>query len=93
MYFEEYVVKSDDEIRNILDNTDKNKVVCLTTGDIFNSMVEASIKYNVQQTNISACCRGKQRTAGHHLVTNESLRWQYYSEYIKDPSILSLNNK
>lgn len=83
MYYEEYVLKSEDEIIYIINSTEnKNKIICLTTGDVFNSMIEASIKYDVQKTSISACCRNKVKSAGRHLITNEPLKWAYYSEYI-----------
>lgn len=58
------------------------KVICLTTGEIFNSMKEAKIKYDIQDSGISMCCRNKQKYCGKHLITKEPLRWMIYSEYI-----------
>jgi len=51
------------------------KVVCLTTGEVFNSLAEASREYNVN--NISACCNNKLDFAGKHPITNEKLLWSY----------------
>jgi len=60
------------------------KVICLTTGEIFDSQKEAGEKYNIKNCgNISACCTDKHTSAGKHPITNEPLVWQYYSEYLK----------
>lgn len=56
------------------------KVICITTGEIFNCMIEAAEKYNISYTNISHCCRGKHHTAGKHPKTKEKLVWRYYDE-------------
>lgn len=39
-------------------------VVCLETGVVFPSAHEASRQTGIDQRNISACCNGKQKTAG-----------------------------
>jgi len=59
------------------------KIICIITGEIFNSILEAEIRYNIDASNISKCCRRIQKSAGRHPITGEKLRWQYYSEYIK----------
>ena len=64
----------------------KAKVICLNTMEIFNSITEASKKYYVNFSSISACCSGKVYTAG--TLNNESLRWEYYEvgkEYTHEP--------
>lgn len=53
------------------------KVICITTCEIFDYIGEAQEKYNVDQSNISKCCRGKQKSAGKHPVTGEKLVWRY----------------
>lgn len=40
------------------------KVLCITTGEVFNSAIEAGIKYGIKRGGIPACCRGEQKTAG-----------------------------
>jgi len=60
------------------------KVICLTTGEIFNSQKEASIKYAIKNCGISACCNDRQKSAGKHPETGEALKWMYYSEYLID---------
>ena len=60
-------------------NKGKNgsKVQCITTGEVFESINEASKKYNINQGNISACCRGKLKSAGKNPVTGEKMIWIY----------------
>ena len=53
------------------------KVKCITTDKEFNCLKEASEYYNVAYQNISACCRGKQKSAGKHPDTGEKLVWKY----------------
>ena len=53
------------------------KVICVTTGEIFNCVREAEEKYNVANQNISKCCKGKSKSAGKHPVTGEKLVWKY----------------
>jgi len=57
------------------------QVICLTTGEIYNSIKEASNKYNINN-GISMCCRKVKKSAGKHPITGEPLRWMYYDEYI-----------
>jgi len=57
------------------------KVLCLNTGEIFNSIKEASDKYGVNSGSISACCRHVQKSAGRHIITNERLVWMYNEQY------------
>lgn len=56
------------------------KVICLDTGEIYNSASEAGRLMNGTQSNISSCCTGKIKTA-------YGLKWMYYDDYLK------LNNK
>jgi len=59
------------------------KVICITTGEIFNSLKDASEKYKISSGHMSHCCSGERRSSGKHPITNEPLKWQYYDEYIK----------
>ena len=62
------------------------KVICLTTEEVFDSIKEASDKYNMYNgSSISQCCLpyGKSKSAGKHPITKEKLVWQYYSEYLQ----------
>lgn len=48
------------------------KVICIETGVIYNCMLEASKINNINQSSISLCCKGRQKTAGGY-------HWQYYN--------------
>ena len=52
------------------------KVICITTGKIFNSVTEASNYYNVSKGNISSCCRGTRKSTG-ELQDGTKLQWKY----------------
>lgn len=54
------------------------QVICLTTGEIFKSLTQASIKYNLKKTNISACCKGNAKSTGVHPIKGEKLKWKFY---------------
>ena len=56
------------------------KVICVTTGEIFNSFKEASNYYNVPHSNISHCCRGIRKSAG-KLPNRTKLQWKYVKDY------------
>ena len=58
-------------------NHKARKIKCITTGEIFDYMKEASEKYNIKQSNISSCCKGKLKSAGKHPITSEKMVWEY----------------
>lgn len=66
-------------------------VVCVTTNEIFGSIREAANKYNLETTNISKVCKGKQNSTG-KLPDGTKLKWQYYSDYIKNTSTICNND-
>lgn len=78
----------DEELYLIDQNSDgnlqKRKVICLTTGEIFKSISEISKKYNISLGNISTVCRGRAKSAGKCLITNEPLMWMYYDNYLEN---------
>lgn len=55
------------------------QVLCVTTGEIFFTLTEASIKYNISTGTISSCCNGKRNYAGKHPVTQLPLIWEHYN--------------
>lgn len=56
----------------------KKKVICLETGQIFNSMQEAAKWCGLKgASSIGECCSGKVKSAGKHPVTKEKLHWKY----------------
>lgn len=60
------------------------QVVCVTTSEVFESLTEASQKYNIAVTNLSKVCKHNKHYnhAGKHPVTGERLSWMYLDEYI-----------
>jgi len=56
----------------------KTPVICLTTGEIFESQADAGRKYNIISQNIYECCKNNVRSAGLHPETGEKLIWEYY---------------
>lgn len=56
-------------------------VVCLNTGEVFGSMIEASEKYKVTDRMISQCCRGERKCASSSLLGGKTY-WMYESEYL-----------
>ena len=59
------------------ENPYSRKVICITTGEIFDSIQEASDKYGIWHQNISGCCRGKLKSSG-KLKDGTKLVWVYY---------------
>ena len=58
----------------------KVKVICLETGQVFNSIKEA--KQWIGKGDIVACLRGRQKSAGLHPETGQRLHWMYYEDYL-----------
>ena len=83
MYYEDYILKSEKEIKDILDSINR-KIICVTTGEIFNKQSEISKKFKVDHSDLSKCCRNKKNSAGKHPITNEPLIWMYYDEYLEN---------
>ena len=52
------------------------RVKCITTGEVFNSITEASEYYNATRNRISLCCKGKAKTTG-KLPDGTKLQWEY----------------
>ena len=61
----------------------KVKVICITTGDVFDGIVDAIEYFNLcKGARIDAACKGSRRSAGKHPDTNEPLMWRYYNDYL-----------
>ena len=58
----------------------RSKVICITTGKTFDSITEASNWYNVAQSSISLCCRGKLYKHAGKLKDGTRLQWKYSEE-------------
>lgn len=59
------------------------KVICIETGEIFNSCSEAAQAMGLSintRSHISRVCKGLEKSAGKHPITKEKLHWKYYVE-------------
>jgi group I intron endonuclease len=65
-------------VRNNPEHNSSKKVVCLNTGEIFDSQTEASRIYKSQK--VGDCCRGTRRSAGN--INGERLAWLFYTDYL-----------
>ena len=74
--------KSLEEIKRKIGEANSKKVVCITTGEIFNSMTEARNYYDVEQITISLCCRGIRKSAG--KLNGMRLKWKFLKNYDND---------
>lgn len=84
LWYDEYLNMTKEDIDNYLFECNKNNtfksVICLTTGEIFKKVVDASKKYNLKNSiSIINCCKGRQKTAG-KLSDGTKLCWAYYNE-------------
>ena len=85
-YKEDYDKMSDSEIENCLSFARAKKsnhksipVVCITTGEVFGSMKEAAMRYNLDPSELTKCCKGRKQFCGKDPNTNTRLSWQYIS--------------
>lgn len=58
------------------------KVICITTGEIFNTIKQIEEEYKINHANISLCCNGKRKSAGKDENGNK-LVWMYYEDYLE----------
>ena len=65
--FEEYKLKRGEAM--------SKKVICITTGETFNSMKDAGYHYGISPDTISCCCRGKRKSSG--VLNHVPLQWKY----------------
>ena len=77
----EYNITASDETKKKLSDSHKKKVICLNTGEVFDSANEACDKYNAGH--ICKCCKGYRKTSGKHPETGEKLKWMYYDEWLE----------
>jgi len=85
MFYDEYLIKNQTIgwYNDYMSTHSYNgKIICLTTGEIFNTQVEAGEIYHINRRKISMCCNNKIQFVGRHPITEEPLRWMFYNEYI-----------
>ena len=52
-------------------------IYCYELDEAFGSLMDVERKYGINHSKISACCRGKVKSAGKHPETGEPLHWKY----------------
>ena len=57
----------------------RRKVICVTTGKIFDCITDAGKYYNVSISRITQCCKGNRKSAGKLNV--QKLVWKYLEDY------------
>lgn len=100
MYYDEYLrnIESSEMVDTDIKNNHHKKVVCITTGEIFNMVKNASNKYNLKSdASIINVCKEKKKSAG-KLEDGTPLKWMYYEDFLKLPQeeqneILSRNKE
>lgn len=80
-YYEEDKIYDLEDFSYINDLLESNKVTLINTGEIFNTIGEASRKYNLTVSQISNCCKGKAKSAGKG-ENKEKLKWSFYNEHL-----------
>jgi 5-methylcytosine-specific restriction endonuclease McrA len=86
-WYDEYVNMSIDNINKIINHLNRNsiKVICITTGIIFGSLLEAASKYELKfASGIALVCNGKRKHSG-KLPDGTPLQWMYYEDFLKLP--------
>ena len=53
--------------------TTRKSVICIETGIVYESIIDAGRKTNIHHQSINACCKNKRKSAG-------SYRWKYYEK-------------
>ncbi len=64
------------------------KVICLDTEVVFERLDDAACFYSVNPSNITNCCKGRQKAAGRNLENGKTVHWMYYEEYLKLQAII-----
>lgn len=56
------------------------KIICINTGEVFDSASEAGRFYNITPCNILRVCHGQRQSAGKLPGTKEKLKWSFYEK-------------
>lgn len=56
------------------------RVICLNNMEVFGCIEDASDRYGIDSSYLAKVCKGKNKSAGKHPLTNEKLLWAYYED-------------
>ena len=82
-----YAEDDDNESKQKMSKAYNKKVVCITTGKTFDSIKEASDNYDVAQSGILRCCKGKLKSSG-KLPNGVRLQWKYSEDDNNDLKVV-----
>lgn len=86
MYYDDYqMLPEEDRARqydikaSAVPGHSHRRILCLSTGEVFEEMKDACEKYHIDPSSLSAHCRGRRckNGCGRHHETNELLKWEY----------------
>lgn len=61
-------------------NPNAKAVICVNTGEVFPSALEASEWCGASRQHINRVCRGERKHTGKHPETGEMLEWRYFND-------------
>ena len=61
---------TEEQIKRLRESHHTVKVINVDTGEVFGSIKDAGLKYNIEPTHITRVCKGKRKTCGGY-------RWEY----------------
>jgi hypothetical protein len=76
LYYKDYVNGK------LSEKIEDGRVICLTTGKLFNTIKEASDFYNCDKSVLAKCCKGIRKSCGKDEKGNP-LIWIYYRNYLE----------
>lgn len=62
----------------VVNKEKRKKILCKTTGEIFESQLAAAKAYDISPASIISCCKGRREYGGKIKETGEKLVWAYY---------------
>ena len=88
IYYEKYTLMDKNEIQKILSSNsfhfhDDKRVICLTTGLVFTSAINAIKIYNISKSSIYGNLAGKRQHGGR--MNNIQLQWLWYTDFTALP--------